>query len=84
MEVWRVTSLKEITRGKQIVVSQSGSCPGSSLSHGKSIGISLVAVFQHYILYREQQLDEFVGRCKVVGFYNNSERELLDYKCLTK
>lgn len=50
----------------------------------KTIGIALVAVFQHYILYREQQLDEFVRQCKVVGFCFNKERELWDYECLTK
>lgn len=76
MEAGRITSPKEITRGKQIAVSQFGRCPGRSLSHGKSIGIALVAVFQHYILNREEQLHGFVGWCEVVGLYTNDMEEL--------
>lgn len=35
-----------------------------------------MAVFQHYILNREEQLHEFVGWCEVVGLYINDVEEL--------
>lgn len=34
-----------------------------------------MAVFQHYILNREEQLHEFVDWCEVVGLYINDVEE---------